>query len=77
MILGIDFTVSNLNAGKETFEGRSLHDLSEGKPENPYIRVMSAIGRTLGKFDVDGEVPVFGKLPLCGSCCLIWNFFSF
>jgi hypothetical protein len=55
LIVGIDFTVSNINAGKESFGGRSLHDVTDGLPENPYIRVMRAIGRTLGKFDEDGQ----------------------
>lgn len=62
LILGIDFTISNVSAGKRTFGGRSLHDVSggAGAPPNPYQRVISTLGRTLEAFDDDRLIPCYG-----------------
>lgn len=39
LIFGIDFTISNLENGTKTFNGRSLH-YSEESIKNPYQKVI-------------------------------------
>jgi len=59
LMLGIDYTKSNLWNGKQTFGGKSLHDISPSMM-NPYQEVISIVGRTLEAFDDDKLIPVFG-----------------
>jgi len=59
LILGVDFTKSNSWTGRESFDGRSLHDLDAGVP-NPYQQVISVMGKTLEEFDDDRLIPAFG-----------------
>lgn len=59
LVVGIDFTKSNVWTGARAFNGRCLHDISSGE-KNPYQRVIEIIGRTLAPFDDDGMIPVFG-----------------
>mmetsp|Transcript_5980 Transcript_5980/g.15175 ORF Transcript_5980/g.15175 Transcript_5980/m.15175 type:complete len:276 (-) Transcript_5980:46-873(-) len=59
LIIGIDYTKSNLYSGTKTFYGKSLHDLSAGTM-NPYQHAISVIGRTLEEFDDDKIIPTFG-----------------
>lgn len=58
LIVGIDFTKSNEWTGRDSFDGRCLHSLSEGL--NPYEHAISIIGRTLSRFDEDNLIPCFG-----------------
>ena len=58
-IKGIDFTISNLENGTRTFNGRSLHYCDE-EIRNPYQKVIEILGKTLECFDVDGKIPAFG-----------------
>ncbi|DAZ93901.1 TPA: hypothetical protein N0F65_005829, partial [Lagenidium giganteum] len=61
LIVGIDYTRSNLEKGKNTFEGRCLHELdTSGTRLNPYEQVIAIVGRTLEPFDDDNLIPVFG-----------------
>ena len=61
LIIGIDYTKSNEEQGRQTFNGRCLHHLSEGNDIlNPYEKVVSIVGRTLEKFDDDKLIPTFG-----------------
>jgi len=61
LILGIDFTISNTDAGVKTFGGRSLHQIDPtGAVLNPYQIVISTLGRTLESFDDDKLIPAFG-----------------
>jgi E3 ubiquitin-protein ligase RGLG len=60
MIIFIDCTKSNLDNGKHTFGGRSLHDVSDTSKPNLYEQVLSTIGKTLSSFDADGYIPLFG-----------------
>lgn len=57
LVLGIDYTKSNLYTGEKTFNGKSLHDCTV---VNPYMEVISVIGRTLERFDDDRIIPAFG-----------------
>ncbi len=57
--LGIDFTISNLENGEKTFNGRSLHYYDENI-KNPYQKVIEILGKTLECFDLDGKIPAFG-----------------
>ncbi|XP_041994770.1 E3 ubiquitin-protein ligase RGLG2-like [Salvia splendens] len=58
LIVGIDFTKSNEWTGRDSFDGRCLHNLSDGL--NPYQHAISIIGRTLSRFDEDNLIPCFG-----------------
>lgn len=57
LILGVDFTKSNLWTGAESFGGRSLHDTSV---TNPYESVIDILSRTLEVFDDDKLIPAYG-----------------
>lgn len=57
LIIGIDYTKSNEYTGKTSFSGRSLHDVNL---MNPYMEVISIMGKTLEAFDDDKIIPTFG-----------------
>jgi len=59
LIFGIDFTISNLENGTKTFNGRSLH-YRDDSIKNPYQKVIEILGKTLECFDMDGRIPAFG-----------------
>lgn len=58
LIIGIDYTKSNLETGRNSFGGRSLHTISNFP--NPYQYTIDIICRTLDSFDDDHLIPVFG-----------------
>jgi len=62
LILGVDFTKSNLWTGKRSFKGQSLHhvDRSNKRAMNPYQTVIKVLGRTLEAFDDDKLIPAYG-----------------
>jgi len=60
LMVGVDFTKSNLETGKKSFGGRSLHDVSQPSSPNPYCQVLSIIGKALWDFDDDHMIPVYG-----------------
>jgi len=57
LVLGVDFTKSNLWTGKNSFGGKSLHDISDVL--NPYEQVIEIFGKTLEAFDDDHYIPSF------------------
>lgn len=59
LIVGIDFTKSNEWTGKDSFNGRSLHAISESFL-NPYEQAIQIVGETLSPFDEDNLIPCFG-----------------
>jgi len=59
LIIGVDYTISNQQAGKNTFGGKSLHCCDPGVM-NPYMQVISIMGKTLETFDDDKWIPAFG-----------------
>ena len=62
LMLGIDYTISNTDAGKRTFGGLSLHYLNGADTSlmNPYQQVISTLGRTLDSFSDNKIIPTFG-----------------
>ncbi|TVU51617.1 hypothetical protein EJB05_03057 [Eragrostis curvula] len=58
LIIGIDFTKSNEWTGKNSFNGLSLHHISD--TPNPYELAISIIGQTLSAFDEDNLIPCYG-----------------
>lgn len=62
LIIGIDFTKSNLWTGKNSFGDKSLHYYDDRTPSiiNPYMEVINIVGKTLAPFDDDNLIPVFG-----------------
>ncbi|KAL4217592.1 hypothetical protein ACF0H5_022334 [Mactra antiquata] len=60
LIVGVDYTPSNMIRGQKTFGGRSLHDLSPNVV-NPYKEVICIFGETLEDLKTDdAEIHVFG-----------------
>ncbi|KAL9656310.1 hypothetical protein ABK040_007922 [Willaertia magna] len=60
LIIGIDYTQSNIHQGKISFNGRSLHTILGEDLLNPYENAVSIIGRTLEKFFETNQIPCFG-----------------
>ena len=60
LIIGVDFTKSNIYNGAETFGGRSLHYISDNGEKNPYQQVLECICLTLEGFDDDHLIPCYG-----------------
>ena len=58
VIVGIDFTKSNLSQGRNTWGDESLHFLSEKL--NPYQQVIDVCRKTLDSLDDDKWIPAFG-----------------
>lgn len=60
LIVGVDFTKSNLWKGKKVFGGRCLHDVSDPHSPNPYLQALSIISKALWDFDDDHMIPAYG-----------------
>eukprot|EP01112_Ceratiomyxa_fruticulosa_P013695 TRINITY_DN3869_c0_g1_i2.p1 TRINITY_DN3869_c0_g1~~TRINITY_DN3869_c0_g1_i2.p1 ORF type:complete len:281 (+),score=51.28 TRINITY_DN3869_c0_g1_i2:1634-2476(+) len=58
LIIGVDYTKSNETAGKNSYNGYSLHSIIPNFP-NPYAQVIRILGRTLESFDDDKLIPCF------------------
>jgi len=60
LMVGVDFTKSNLWNGKRSFDGRSLHDVTDTSRCNPYLQALSIISKALWDFDDDHMIPAYG-----------------
>lgn len=60
LVVGVDFTASNLQSGKKSFGGRSLHDVSDPSRPNPYMQALGIIAKALWDFDDDHLIPAYG-----------------
>jgi hypothetical protein len=60
LIVGVDFTQSNLQTGKRTFGGRCLHDVSDPSSPSPYEQALSIVAKALWNFDDDHMIPTYG-----------------
>lgn len=59
LIVGVDFTRSNLKQGMQTFHGNSLHALDSPHGPTPYECALGVLSRGLVDMDDDGQVPAF------------------
>ncbi|KAI3720361.1 hypothetical protein L6452_21277 [Arctium lappa] len=75
LIGGIDFTRSNEWTGRESFNGRSLHNIN-GVLQNPYQEAISIIGKTLSAFDEDSIIPCFGFGDVSTHDQSVFSFYS-
>jgi len=57
LIIGVDFTKSNLWTGQESFAGKSLHDCFTGKP-NPYQEVPPRVPHIAHSLLGKGRMPL-------------------
>jgi E3 ubiquitin-protein ligase RGLG len=60
LIIGIDYTKSNMWTGKISRQGVCLHAMAPGGELNPYQHVIHIMGKTLEPFDDDHLIPVYG-----------------
>lgn len=60
LMVGVDFTASNRTNGARSYGGRSLHDVSDSAPPNPYAQALSIIAKALWDFDDDHLIPTYG-----------------
>jgi E3 ubiquitin-protein ligase RGLG len=60
LMVGVDFTQSNERTGRQSFGGRSLHDVSDKAVLNPYQQALSVIAKALWDFDDDHMIPAYG-----------------
>ncbi|KAJ4976418.1 hypothetical protein NE237_001524 [Protea cynaroides] len=74
LIIGVDFSESNKRNGRQTFKGRSLHDLS-GSP-NPYQQAIDIIGNTLTPFTKDNKIHCYGFGDASTGNNLVFSFHS-
>ncbi|KAI0980794.1 hypothetical protein GJ496_004328 [Pomphorhynchus laevis] len=59
VIIGIDYTLSNIETGRKTFGGKCLHTIDENIL-NPYQEVIRILCNTLYDFDDDNMICAFG-----------------
>lgn len=60
LVVGVDFTGSNMQNGRRSFGGRSLHDVSDPSSPNPYVQALTIIAKALWDFDDDHLIPAYG-----------------
>ena len=59
LIIGVDFTKSNIYNGLKSFNSKSLHATFE-EVMNPYQFVLKMICQSLSTFDDDHKIPCYG-----------------
>ena len=72
LIVGIDYTASNVEKGSMSFSGKSLHYI-DPHIVNPYQSVISIIGKILEPFDEDKLIPAFGFGDIRTKNNLVFN----
>jgi len=60
LVVGVDFTQSNMKTGRVSFNGKCLHDVSDPDCPNPYMQALNIIAKALWDFDDDHLIPVYG-----------------
>lgn len=63
LCLGVDYTISNVSAGKRTFGGKSLHFCGDPNIMNPYMQAIYILGKTL-------EVCINSAVPFKSDVCI-------
>jgi E3 ubiquitin-protein ligase RGLG len=58
-IFGIDFTISNEENGRLSFNEKSLHSIAPGK-SNPYQQVINVLGQTIEKYGLISNLYAYG-----------------
>lgn len=74
LLVGIDFTKSNLDTGQNSFGGRPLHDVSDPSSPNPYHQALTVIAKALWDFDDDHMIPVYGFGDAQTGNCNVFSF---
>lgn len=74
LIVGVDFTRSNLETGKRSFGGRCMHDVSDPSTPNPYCQALSVIAKALWDFDNDHIIPAYGFGDAHTGCHALFSF---
>lgn len=74
LVVGVDFTSSNEWNGKQSYGGRSLHDITDESCPNPYVQALTIIAQALWDFDDDHMIPVYGFGDLHTSSHNVFSF---
>eukprot|EP01025_Chloroclados_australasicus_P012892 TRINITY_DN1617_c1_g1_i1.p1 TRINITY_DN1617_c1_g1~~TRINITY_DN1617_c1_g1_i1.p1 ORF type:complete len:268 (-),score=35.16 TRINITY_DN1617_c1_g1_i1:577-1380(-) len=75
LIIGVDFSKSNIWSGRGSFGGRCLHEVKQGGL-NPYEEVIDIIARTLGHMDPDNLIDCYGFGDASTLDCAVFSFNS-
>lgn len=76
LILGVDFTQSNVDTGAKTFGGRSLHCMKDPQSPNPYWQALNIIAKALWDFDDDHQIPIYGFGDASSGNAFVFSFES-
>lgn len=74
LIIGVDFTQSNLDTGAKTFGGRSLHCMKDPGSPNPYWQALNIVAKALWDFDDDHQIPIYGFGDASSGNAFVFSF---